>query len=104
MLNIVRPSGVLDSTQGINFRKEINHLINNNATIIIVDFQNVTFMDSSGLGALVLSLKMAKSHGTKLFLCSINDQIRMLLELTSMDKIFEIFPNLETLKQQISQS
>jgi anti-anti-sigma factor len=58
-------------------------------------------MDSSGLGALVLSLKTVRSAGAKLFLCSINDQIKMLFELTSMDRVFEIFSSREELEQKI---
>jgi len=69
--------------------------------VIIVDFKNVTFMDSSGLGALVLSLKTVRSAGGKLLICSINDQIKMLFELTNMDRVFEIFNNREELEQKI---
>jgi anti-anti-sigma factor len=69
--------------------------------VIIVDFQDVTFMDSSGLGALVLSLKTVRSAGGKLLICSINEQIKMLFELTDMDRVFEIFNNREELEQKI---
>jgi len=48
-------------------------------------------MDSSGLGALVLALKAVRMAGGRLFVCSINEQIRILFELTSMDRVFEIF-------------
>jgi anti-anti-sigma factor len=58
-------------------------------------------MDSSGLGALVLSLKTVRSAGGKLFICSINEQIKMLFELTDMDRVFEIFNNREELEQKI---
>jgi anti-anti-sigma factor len=58
-------------------------------------------MDSSGLGALVLSLKTVRSAGGKIFICSINDQIKMLFELTDMDRVFEIFNNREELEQKI---
>ena len=100
-LKVLQPSGILDGTTGINFRNEISRLVNNNTKIIIVDFQNVSFMDSSGLGALVLSLKMARAHGAKLFICSINDEIQMLFELTNMDQVFQVFPNRETVEKKL---
>lgn len=93
VVKVVQPTGILDGTKGSQFRQEISQLIEKGATIVLVDFQNVTFMDSSGLGALVLSLKTVRAAGAKLFICSINDQIRMLFELTSMDRVFQIFPN-----------
>ncbi|MGA9383019.1 MAG: STAS domain-containing protein [Phormidium sp.] len=90
---IVEPSGILDSVKGTKFREEVSNLIVNGAKIILVDFQEVTFMDSSGLGALVLALKTVRAAGAKIFICAINDQVKMLFELTSMDKVFKIFPN-----------
>lgn len=98
---VVQPSGLLDSTSASQFREEINECVANNAEIIIVDFQDVTFMDSSGLGALVMSLKTIKTAGGQIFLCSINDQIRMLFELTNIDRVFEIFPNREELEKHL---
>jgi anti-anti-sigma factor len=102
-LKVVQPSGIFDGTKATKFRQEITRVVEN-AEIVVIDFKNVTFMDSSGLGALVLCLKTVKAAGSRLFLCSINEQIRMLFDLTSMDKVFEIFPNREELEQKILNS
>jgi anti-anti-sigma factor len=77
-IKVMQPSGILDGNQASQFRQEIAEAVQGGSEVIIVDFQDVTFMDSSGLGALVLSLKTVRSAGAKLFLCSINDQIKML--------------------------
>lgn len=66
---------------------------------MLVDFKDVTFMDSSGLGALVLAFKTLRAADTKLVLCSINEQVRILFELTNMDKVFEIFPSQDAFNQ-----
>jgi len=58
-------------------------------------------MDSPGFGTLFLTLKTVRSAGGKLLICSINDQIKMLFELTDMDRVFEIFNNREELEQKI---
>lgn len=102
IIKVVQPSGILDGTQAMQFRQEISLLVEQKADIIVIDFKNVTLMDSSGLGALVLSLKTVRSAGAKLFLCSINEQIQMLFELTRMDRVFEIFSSREELEQKIS--
>ncbi len=98
---IVQPSGILDGTRATQFRKEISELVETGADIVIIDFKDVTFMDSSGLGALVLSLKTVRAAKAQLFLCSINDQIKMLFELTNMDRVFEVFSRREELEQKI---
>jgi anti-anti-sigma factor len=98
---IVQPSGILDGTRAAQFRQEINELVENKADIVVIDFKDVTFMDSSGLGALVLALKTVRAAKAQLFLCSINDQIKMLFDLTSMDRVFEVFSSREELEQKI---
>jgi anti-sigma B factor antagonist len=100
-IKFVEPSGILDSTKTNQFRQEINELIEKKVDIVVIDFKNVDFMDSSGLGALVLSLKTVRTAGAKLFLCSINEQIKMLFELTNMDRVFEIFSNREELQEKL---
>ena len=100
-IKVIQPSGILDGNQAGQFRQEIAEAVQGGSEVIIVDFKDVTFMDSSGLGALVLSLKTVRSAGAKLFICSINDQIKMLFELTNMDRVFEIFNNREELEQKI---
>jgi anti-sigma B factor antagonist len=96
IVKIVQPSGILDGTKAGQFRSEINELIAVRPdyilpNYILVDFQDVTFMDSSGLGALVLALKGVRSAGLHFVVCSINEQIKILFELTSMDRVFDIF-------------
>ena len=93
LVQIIEPKGILDGTRSSDFRDHINRSIENGVQIILVDFTDVTFMDSSGLGTLVLSLKTVRNAGIKMFLCSINEQVKMLFELTSMDRVFEIFDN-----------
>jgi anti-anti-sigma factor len=94
-VKILKPKGILDSTKAGQFRQDIGALVEQGAKTILIDFRNVTFMDSSGLGALVLALKTVRSAGSKLFVCSINEQIQILFELTSMDRVFEIFESEE---------
>jgi len=99
---VIEPSGILDGTKAAKFCQEIDQLVMNRVDIIVVDFKNVTFMDSSGLGALVQSLKMTREVNVKLLLCSFNDQIKMLFELTGMDRVFEIFAEREELEKKIN--
>ncbi len=102
IVQIIEPKGILDSTKATDFRDNIDRSIQNGVQIILVDFTDVTFMDSSGLGTLVLSLKTVRNAGVKLFLCSINEQVKMLFELTSMDRVFEIFDNREEFEKILS--
>jgi anti-anti-sigma factor len=101
LVKVFQPSGILDASECQKFRQEITEIAGSGAKIVLVDFKNVTFMDSSGLGALVLAFKALRSADIKLVLCSINEQVRILFELTGMDKVFEIFPSQEEFNQNV---
>ena len=101
IVKVIQPAGILDGTQVNHLRQEINQAVTANTDIVLIDLENVTFMDSSGLGALVIALKTVRTAGGKLFLCAINDQVKMLFQLTSMDRVFEIFPSRAEFNQTV---
>ncbi|NEQ50619.1 MAG: STAS domain-containing protein [Leptolyngbya sp. SIO3F4] len=90
-VHVIEPSGILDGTQTTAFREQVDEALEKGIKILLIDLKDITFVDSSGLGVLVACLKNARTLGCKMYVCSINDQIRMLFELTSMDRVFEIF-------------
>ncbi|WP_322742422.1 STAS domain-containing protein [Gloeocapsopsis crepidinum] len=100
-VKFVQPSGMLDGIKGNQFRREVSDIVAAGADIVLIDLQNVSFIDSSGLGALVSAMKTVRSAGGKLFICSVNDQVKMLFELTKMDRVFEIFANQDEFSQKV---
>lgn len=92
-VSVIQPIGVFDGTQSEAFRSEVEQALQAGSKRILVDMAEVSFMDSSGLGAMVIGLKAVRAAEGELFICAINDQIRMLFELTSMDQVFKIFPH-----------
>ena len=55
------------------FQEIIKEAIRSGIKIVLLDCQGVTFMDSSGLGTLVLAFKTLQEADTKMFICSINE-------------------------------
>ncbi|WP_204153864.1 STAS domain-containing protein [Leptolyngbya sp. CCY15150] len=100
-VKVVQPTGILDSTKTNQFRAEISELVNSGAKIVLVNLKDITFIDSSGLGALVIALKTVRSAGGRFYICSINEQVRILFELTSMDQVFEVYDNQEAFEQAV---
>lgn len=88
---IIQPQGILDSIHANNLRREILDAIDSGVKIILVNLQDITFMNSSGMGALVATLKAVKAAGGQLALCSLSDQVRIIFELSRMDRIFQVY-------------
>ena len=97
----VCPTGILDSTKADYFRQTINQLLAAEVDVILINLRDVTFVDSSGLGTLVVVLKQVRSLNRRLCLCSINDQVKMLFDLTSMDKVFEVYEDEEAFSEAV---
>lgn len=92
-VKVFQPIGNFDATKSQEFRHLLSQLTQCSTKVLLVDLKDVTFMDSSGLGVLVLAFKNLRAANAKLVVCSINEQVRILFELTGMDKVFEIFAN-----------
>jgi len=61
----------------------------------VVDLQEVDFMDSAGLGALIAALKRVTEHGGDMKLACLQKKPRMVFEITRAHKIFEIYNNVD---------
>lgn len=104
LVKVIQPSGILDRTKAIQFDREITELLAAGTDLVLLDFQDISFMDSSGLGVLVNALKAVKSARRKIAVCSINHQVRMLFELAGVDRLLEIYPNREAVYSAISRA
>ncbi|MEH2285839.1 STAS domain-containing protein [Nostoc sp.] len=100
-VKVLELSGILDGIRGNELRREVSGILANGADILLLDMKEVMFIDSSGLGALVSAMQMARTTKAKLFVCSISDQVRMLFELTKMDRIFHTFADQDEFNRQV---
>jgi len=62
---------------------------------IVLQFDQVEFVDSSGLGALVRLMQTARSRGGDLKLSGLSPRLRKTLEMTSLLKQFETYDSVE---------
>ncbi|MBN3906528.1 MAG: STAS domain-containing protein [Nostoc sp. NMS1] len=100
-VQVLELSGILDGVRGNELRREVNDLMANGADILLLDLKEVKFIDSSGLGALVSAMQTTRNANGKLFVCSISDQVRMLFELTKMDRVFKTFADQDEFNRQV---
>jgi len=100
-IKVLRPEGIFDNVKSTQIRQQITELISQGVNIVLIDLKKVTFMDSSGLGALVLILKTLRASSGRLFLMSLNDQVKMLFELTNMGTLFDIVEDKADLEERL---
>lgn len=69
---------------------------------LIVDCSSLTQVDSAGLEALVDVLKTCEDELGVVKLCAVDDTLAKILEITRLDRRFEVFDDLESAVQSFS--
>lgn len=58
---------------------------------LVIDLSQVSFIDSSGLGALLSGFKSANLRSGGLVLAGLQSRVQSMFELTRLHRVFEIF-------------
>lgn len=76
----------------INSNKEFKEKVNSVQGIkkIIVNCENLSYIDSTGLGAFISIYKYIKEKGEKLVITGLKPHIKKIFLITDLDKVFEI--------------
>ncbi len=93
----------LAGNEAVAFKESCQQLLRG-STIpkqIIFDFSKTTFIDSSGIGALVSNHKSARGKEIELVLRGVLPQVMAVLEMTTLDKVLK-FEQLEGIKQPVA--
>jgi len=61
----------------------------------VFDCSELEFLDSTGLGILLMCLKQTMKEDGDIRLACLNETVRMVLEITRADDIFQLFPTVE---------
>lgn len=102
-ITVVRPGAErLTALNATTFKEEVVGLVDAGATQLIIDFKDVTFLDSSGLGALVGVLKRIGVRG-ELSICGLNADVAQMFKICRMDRVFSIHANVDAAIQTIGE-
>jgi len=94
-ITILELDGRLDTTNYNEIEKKFDELIGNNQINILVDCEKLDYISSSGLRVLLKSLKSINSAKGKFILCSLQENINEVFEISGFTSIFQIFKNQE---------
>ena len=85
-----------DEVDRVNIGYYINDSIDQNCTNVIVDLAGVTFINSTGLGCLIATLKKLRAVSKNLLLTGINPHLEQTFHVTKLDTVFDIYDNVES--------
>ena len=87
---IVEVGGEIDVYTAPKLREQLVDLVADGQYHLIVDMQNVDFLDSTGLGVLVGGLKRVRAHDGSLRLVCSQERILQIFRITGLTKVFPI--------------
>ena len=84
----------IDAAMAIQFKEDMRGATEGGPARVVLDLSQVTFIDSSGLGAIVASMKQMGA-GRRLDLAGLTPVVDKVFRLTRMDTVFRLFASLD---------
>ncbi len=86
----ILPVGEMDIYTSPMFKDVTLEIINNENKDIVLNAEKLEYLDSTGLGSVMVILKLMKEKGLKLKIINIRKNIFKLFEITGFSKIIDI--------------
>ena len=93
---VIALEGEIDLHQSPHLKQQLAAVIARRPACVLVDLGRVTYMDSSGLAALVEAFQRLSNDGGKLGLFGLGQSVRHIFEIARLDQVFQIFPDVDT--------
>jgi anti-sigma B factor antagonist len=97
---VLRVAGDVDAANAHVLREALLGAIDDGPSVVVVDLTEVGYIDSVGLGTLVISLKHATEQRAKLRLVVTSPQIEKILKITGLQSVFEIYSDPQSAASQ----
>jgi anti-sigma B factor antagonist len=90
-VTVVAPKGDLDMAVADQIRVKLTELIDGGQAKLVLDLALVSYVDSSGLGALVATMKQARSASGDIKICALQPDVRSVFDMTRLIKVMEVY-------------
>ena len=85
--------GRIDGSNVAQFEEAIRTAIDESDRAVLIDCENLGYISSAGLRAVLMTAKTLSSRNAKFALCAMSDPIREVFQISGFDKIVAIHPS-----------
>jgi anti-sigma B factor antagonist len=93
--NVLLLQGDIDLHVSPAITASLNAMIKKKPERIVIDLFRATYIDSAGMAALILAMQDVEAYGGKFFLSGLQETIRSIFEISRLDRIFRIVPDVD---------
>lgn len=90
--SIVTLIGEIDIFTAPKLKEALLPLTQQGGHVLEVDFNQVSYMDSTGLGVFISALKSTKEHNSDMKIINLQERVLRLFTITGLDKVINIHP------------
>jgi anti-sigma B factor antagonist len=92
-LHVLAIEGEIDLACSPELRVLLHGYAKKKAPVLLLDFQGVSYVDSSGLATLIEYVRLAQPYGGKFALTQVSDRVRTIFDLVRLTEFFPIYPS-----------
>ncbi|MGJ9412740.1 anti-sigma factor antagonist [Aeromicrobium sp. CF4.19] len=92
---IIEVGGEIDVMTAPRLREAVIEAVDRGRLRLIIDVEQVDFLDSTGLGVLVGALKRVRADGGSLDIVCTHERILKIFDITGLDKVFGLHGSVE---------
>jgi len=91
----------VDSSNALSFGEELEEAISGKDPCIL-DLEEIEFVDSSGLGKIVSTLRTARERDQAVYICNPRPAVQVLFNMVRLSQIARIYPSREEAIQSLN--
>lgn len=102
-VSIIKLKGFLDAHTAPVLENNFNDLLNNNKFKIVVDFQELAYISSAGLGVFMAFIEKVRENKGDIKLAAMNEKVYNIFDLLGFPLLYEIFKTEEEALKKFSE-
>ena len=94
--NVLQLEGEIDLHVSPEVAQSLRSMIEKKPKVVAIDLGKVTYLDSSGLAALIEGMQNVQEYGGKFAVANVQESVQHIFEIARLDQVFRIFPDVDT--------
>ena len=94
--NVLKLEGEIDLHVSPEVAKSLRAMTAKKPEVLVVDLGKVTYLDSSGLAALIDAMQNVQEYGGRFAVAQVQETVQHIFEIARLDQVFQIFPDVDS--------
>ena len=94
--NVLPLEGEIDLHVSPAVTASLNAMIEKKPKQLVIDLTQVPYIDSAGLATFIEAMQKVEAYGGKFALAGLQETVRSIFEISRLDQVFQIFPDVDT--------